>query len=269
MNAEPLRARLDFALDLAALAQAQILPHYQRCSVDLKADGSEVTLADRAAEQAIRAALARRYPDDAVLGEEFGGQRDAARQWIIDPLDGTGAFALGLPLFGTLIAYVEHGEPLLGVIHFPVLGETVYAARGLGCHFRRSDGETLTVRARTTKALSDAIVSASGVHASDIQPDRNGTAAALGSVIRSARKFRVCGDCMQHALVCRGSLDVAIDTVMQPWDIAALVPCIEEAGGVVSALDGRRDGVVFSGSLVAAGDATLLAEVIAVLNRRR
>lgn len=269
MNDETLQSRLDFALELAALAQAQIVPHYQRCSVDLKADGSEVTQADRAAEHAIRAALAQRYPDDAVLGEEFGGEREAARQWIIDPLDGTGAFALGLPLFGTLIAYAEHGEPLLGVIHFPVLGETVYAARGLGCHFRRRDGETSPVRVRDPKTLSAAIVSASGVHASDILPERDGSACALGDVIRAARKFRICGDCMQHALVCRGSLDVAIDTVMQPWDVAALVPCIEEAGGVVSTLDGRRERVVFSGSLVAASSPALLDEVIGALNRRR
>lgn len=268
MNLDDRRELLEFALALARAAEAEILPHYQRCAVDLKADGTEVTLADRAAETAIRAAIAQRYPDHAVLGEEFGGERDAAQQWIIDPLDGTSAFALGLPLFGTLIAYAEHGEPQVGVIHFPVLGETVYAARGLGCWFRRRDGETVQVRATPVSALSDAVVSASGVHATDVQPERDGRAYALTALIRQAKKFRVCGDCLQHALVCRGSLHVAIDTIMQPWDIAALVPCIEEAGGVCSAIDGRREGVVFSGSLVAASDATLLDEVVGVLNRR-
>lgn len=269
MNLERQRELLDFALTLAAAAQAEILPHYQRCAVDLKADGSEVTLADRAAERAIRDAIAERYPDHAVLGEEFGGERDAAQQWIVDPLDGTSAFALGLPLFGTLIAYAEHGEPLLGVIHFPVLGETVYAARGLGCWFRNRDGETVQSRVRAPAPLSGAMVSASGMHASDIQPERDGRAYALTALIRRAKKFRVCGDCLQHALVCRGSLHVAIDTVMQPWDIAALVPCIEEAGGVVSAIDGKREGVVFGGSLVAASDRALLDEVLDVLNERR
>jgi histidinol-phosphatase len=91
----------------------------------------------------------------------------------------------------------------------------------------------------------------------------------LTALIRSAKKFRVCGDCLQHALVCRGSLHVAVDTIMQPWDIAALVPCIEEAGGVVSAIDGKREGVVFGGSLVAASDRALLDEVLDVLNARR
>lgn len=268
MNLERHRELLEFALSLAALAEAEILPHYQRCAVDLKADGSEVTLADRAAERAIRAAIAQRYPEHAVLGEEFGGERSDAPQWIVDPLDGTSAFALGLPLFGTLIAYAEHGEPQIGVIHFPVLGETVYAARGLGCWFRRRDGETVAVRVRPPAPLSEAIVSASGVHATDVQPERDGRAYALTTLIARAKKFRVCGDCLQHALVCRGSLHVAIDTIMQPWDIAALVPCIEEAGGVCSTVDGRRDDVVFGGSLVAASDRALLDEVIGVLNRR-
>lgn len=266
MELERHRELLDFALTLATAAEAEILPHYQRCAVDLKSDGTEVTLADRAAERRIRTLIDSRYPDHAVLGEEFGGERTAARQWIVDPLDGTSAFALGLPLFGTLIAYAEHGEPLVGVIHFPVLGETVYAARGLGCWFRNRSGETVQVRVRAAVPLSDAVVSASGVHASDIQPERDGRAYALTSLIRSARKFRVCGDCLQHALVCRGSLHVAIDTIMQPWDIAALVPCIEEAGGVCSAIDGRRDGVVFGGSLLAACDAALLDEVLGILN---
>lgn len=265
MTPERLRELLEFALTLADTAQAEILPHYQRCAVDLKSDGSEVTLADRAAEQAIRAAIAARYPGHAVLGEEFGGERDAARQWIIDPLDGTSAFALGLPLFGTLIAYAEQGEPLVGVIHFPVLGETVYAARGLGCHFRNRDGDTVAVRVRPATPLSEAVVSASGVHASDIQPEPDGRACALSDLIRRAKKFRICGDCLQHALVCRGSLHVAIDTIMQPWDIAALVPCIEEAGGACATLDGRRDGVVFGGSLVAACDQALLDDVLGVL----
>lgn len=263
------RELLSTALELADAAETRILPHYQRCAADLKADGSEVTQADREAEQAVRALLAQRHPDHAVLGEEFGGERGAAaQQWIIDPLDGTSAFALGLPLFGTLIAYAENGEPKVGVIHFPVLGETVYAAKGLGCWYRRRGEAAGRVQVRAPVPLEQAVVSASGVHASDIQPGPDGSAYALTAVIRQARKFRVCGDCMQHALVCRGSLHVAIDTVMQPWDIAALVPCIEEAGGVATDLDGRRDGIVFGGSLLATCGAALHRQVLALLDAR-
>lgn len=268
MNTDRLHDLLAIALELAQVAEREILPHYQRCAADLKADGSEVTQADRAAEQAIRALLAQRCPAHAILGEEFGGERDAVQQWIIDPLDGTSAFALGMPLFGTLIAYAEQGEPLVGVIHFPVLGETVYAAKGLGCWFRRGDGEPQRVYAGTALRIEDAVISASGVHATDIHPDRHGAAYRLTPLLRRAKKFRVCGDCLQHALVCRGSVHVAIDTIMQPWDIAALVPCIEEAGGVCAAIDGKREGVVFAGSLVTASDQTLLDDVLNVLNSR-
>lgn len=261
------RELLATALELADLAEARILPHYQRCAVNLKADGSEVTQADREAEQAVRALLAQRYPDHAVLGEEFGGEREAAaQQWIIDPLDGTSAFALGLPLFGTLIAYAEHGEPRVGVIHFPVLGETVYAAKGLGCWYRRRGEAAERVQVRAAVPLAQAVVSASGVHASDILPAAEGRSYALTPLLRQAGKFKFCGDCMQHALVCRGSLHAAIDTIMQPWDIAALVPCIEEAGGVATNLDGRRDGVVFGGSLLASCDAALHRQLLALLD---
>jgi histidinol-phosphatase len=259
------RELLDFALQLAEAAEAQILPHYQRCAVDLKADGSEVTLADQSAERAIRALLAARYPGHAILGEEFGGEREAAQQWIIDPLDGTSAFALGLPLFGTLIAYAEHGEPLLGVIHFPVLGETVYAARGLGCWYRRRGEAPERVNVKAAVPLDQAIVSASGVHATDILPASDGAAWRLGALLPQVKKFRFCGDCMQHALVCRGSLHAAIDTVMQPWDIAALLPCIEEAGGIATDLQGRRDNIVFGGGLLASCDSALHARILTVL----
>lgn len=266
MNSDRLHDLLAIALELAQVAEREILPHYQRCAVDLKADGSEVTQADRASEQAIRALLAQRCPSYAILGEEFGGERDAAQQWIIDPLDGTSAFALGMPLFGTLIAYAEHGEPLVGVIHFPVLGETVYAAKGLGCWFRRGDGEPQRVRVGAATRIEDAVISASGVHATDIHPDRHGTAYRLTPLLHRAKKFRVCGDCLQHALVCRGSVHVAVDTIMQPWDIAALVPCIEEAGGIATSLGGQREGIVFGGSLLASCGENLHREVLQVLN---
>lgn len=266
MNLSRQSELLQFALELAAAAQAQILPHYQRCSADLKADGSEVTAADHAAERAIRALIGQRYPQHAILGEEFGGERDAAQQWVVDPLDGTSAFALGMPLFGTLIAYAEHGEPLLGVIHFPVLGETVYAARGLGCWYRRGDDTAVQVQVSAAATIEDAFISASGAHATDMHPHSDGLAYRLTPLLRRARKFRFCGDCMQHALVCRGSLHVAIDTIMQPWDIAALVPCIEEAGGTATSLDGRREGIVFGGSLLASCGGALHAQVLALLN---
>lgn len=258
---------LQFALELSRLAEAEILPRFKRVSFSLKADGSEVTDADREAERAMRDAIAGRFADHAVLGEELGrsGSQTARRCWVLDPVDGTVWFTLGVPTFGTLIGLLEDGEPVLGVAHFPALGETVYAARGQGCWLRRGEAEPERVRVAAREPLRNAFVSACGVHGSDIQPEA-GTAANLTALVRGARKLRFVGDCLQHVLVCQGRIHAALDTVMKPWDIAALIPCVEEAGGVASSLSGQREGVVFGGSLVTSCDPTLHAEVLGVLS---
>jgi histidinol-phosphatase len=256
---------LAFALELARAAEQAILPHYQRCVVSLKPDGSEVTDADRDAEAIMRQMIAARFPDHAILGEEEGGAMTPScpERWIIDPVDGTTSFAAGAPLFGTLVAFVEDDEPVVGVIHFPALGETVYAATGLGCRFQSRGAAPLPVRVAAAVPLGEALVSSTGVHGSDIKPGP--VAWPLTPIIQRARKFRFFSDCLQHALVCRGTINAAIDTIMQPWDIAALVPCIEEAGGVVSTLDGRRQGLVFGGSLLSSCDRRLHDEVLSLL----
>jgi histidinol-phosphatase len=260
---------LTFALELACVAEAQILPRFRTVSFSLKADGSEVTEADREAERAVRVAIAERFPEHAVLGEELGasGPAHSRRRWVLDPVDGTVWFTLGVPTFGTLIGLLEDGEPAVGVIHFPALGETVYAARGQGCWLRRGQAEPQRLRVRDPAPLSGAFVSACGAHGSDILPE-GGSAYNLTAVIRAARKLRFVGDCLQYALVCQGKLDAALDTVMHPWDVAALVPCIEEAGGVITDLAGRREGVVFAGSLLASSNQALHGEMLALLSRR-
>lgn len=197
-----------------------------------------------------------------MLGEEQGGARQlAGRQWVIDPIDGTTAFSVGAPGFGTLIALAVGDEPVLGVVHFPAVGETLYAARGHGCWFRSRGGEARRVRVAPVMRLSEAFVSASGLHASSLDSVAPG-AVRLDELARRARKFRFFGDCLQHALVARGSVHVAVDTLMQPWDSAALIPCIEEAGGVVSALDGRREGLLHAGSLVSTTSPALLESAL-------
>jgi histidinol-phosphatase len=255
---------LAFALELARAAERVILPLYQQCAVSLKADGSEVTEADRGAEAVMRTMIADRFPDHAILGEEQGGAvAPASERWILDPIDGTTSFAAGVPLFGTLVAFLEEGEPVVGVMHYPVLGETVFAARGSGCHYQRGGNPASRVKVARAVPLREALVSSTGVHGSDIQP--GAVAYRLTPVIRGARKFRFFSDCVQHGLVCRGNINVAIDTIMQPWDIAALVPCVEEAGGVATTLDGRREGLVFGGSLISSCDRALHDEVLGLL----
>lgn len=260
---------LTFARELAGLAAAEILPYYHNCTVTIKPDGTEVTEADRRAEEVMRAHIEARYPDHGILGEEYGLQAGSTPyQWVLDPVDGTAWFVLGMPVFGTLIALLEAGDPVLGVIHFPVLNETVYAVRGSGCWFQPGRAEPQSIRVSPVVPLAEAYVSSSGIHYSDIQPAPDGTSYHLSDLIRASGRFRFCTDCMQHALVCRGRLQLAYDASMKPWDIAALVPCVEEAGGVVTNLAGERQDIINGGSLITSCHPDLHREALQVLNSR-
>lgn len=259
--------RLEFALELNRLAEAEILPRFRNVAVEKKDDGTVVTEADRAAERVMRARIQQRYPDDAILGEEWGasGSEGARRRWILDPIDGTIWFTLGVPIFGTLIGLVEDGRPVLGVVGFPGLGETLYAEEGRGCFLQVRGGSPERVKVAAPVPLEEARVSACGPHGSDIQPAQ-GRAMNMTALIRKAGAFRFIGDCLQHALVCQGRVHAAVDTLMKPWDIAALVPCVREAGGVATSLEGDAEGVVDSGSLVTSSDPALHREVLETLS---
>ena len=260
---------VDFALELARAAADVILPFYQGAldvKVELKDDRSPVTEADRRAEAAMRERIEQRYPEHGILGEEFGEKRSASTlRWILDPIDGTVSFVNGVPLFGTLVALAEAGEPLLGVIHFPALDETVWAAKGRGCHY---GGKPAAVR--RCERLDEAVVCASGMHGTETDTTANANeldnkpVAALSALIRRAKTFRGWGDCYGHALVATGRADVMVDPIISPWDVAAIVPVIEEAGGKVTDLDGNRDGIIERGSLVSTAGA-IHEEVLSLL----
>ncbi|MGH7483505.1 MAG: inositol monophosphatase family protein, partial [Longimicrobiales bacterium] len=227
-----LRDALDFAVELAWRAGRLTLGHFRAgVAIETKADRSPVTVADRDGERLIRAALERRFPDDGILGEEFGELRAGAeRRWIIDPIDGTRSFARGVPLYGVMIALEAAGVAVLGVLHFPPLGETVYAARGLGCWV---DGRRARVSAVAT--LAEALV----LTTDQERLWRQDLADGWDDLRFEAGFVRTWGDCYGHALVATGRAEAMIDPVSAPWDAAALQPIIEEAGGMFSALDGR------------------------------
>lgn len=258
---------LAFAVELAHAAEPAILSRYRDPTVSHKADGTEVTDADRKAEEVMRELIGRRYPDHAVLGEEFGaaGKADAEWRWLLDPIDGTAAYSLGIPLFGTLIGLLHRGKPVVGVVHLPALGETLHAARGSGCWFRVPGAEPVRVRVRPVATLAEAVVIGPSGLASLPPGEREERFRRLFPLLRGAAKFRFGGDCLQHVAVCRGPAHVGVDPVMHPWDIAALVPCVEEAGGVVSTVDGRREDVTFGESLVSCCSEQLLQQVISVI----
>ncbi len=259
---------IEFALELARRAEAEILPRFQRTDVLTKSDGTVVTEADRAAERLLRRLIAEEFPDDAILGEEYGETAGSSgRRWILDPIDGTAAFALGLPTFGTLVALEENGKATTGVIHLPALGETVYAARGMGCWYCGRSGEATQVHVNgSVTILEEAHVSTTGVYRTHIQPLSAPEPVNLGAVIRRAARFCFVGDCLQHALVAKGTLHAAIDTEMHPWDNAAIIPCVLEAGGAVASTRGETSRLIDAPDLVTAGSQALLDDIVRALH---
>jgi histidinol phosphatase-like enzyme (inositol monophosphatase family) len=237
---------LDFATHLAWQAGRSTLAHYQTgVVVDRKDDRSVVTIADRHAEQLIRRTIATRYPDHAIVGEEFGDDgREAAHRWIVDPIDGTTSFVRGVPFFGVLIALEIEGEAQVGVCYFPALDEMIAAARGLGC---RWNGRSTSVS--RVSSLNEATL---------VYTDARHVAARLGehwaALQRDTAMQRGWGDCYGHCLVATGRADVMLDPRMNAWDCAALMPILQEAGGrfsdwrgVVTAMGG--DAVSTNGHL--------------------
>lgn len=223
---------------------------------DDKSDRSPVTEADRAAEAAMRAILAAEAPEDGVIGEEHGRAReDAERVWVLDPIDGTKGFVAGKPLFTTLVALMIRGRFALGVIDQPVIGDRWTGAAG-----RPTQLGGAPARCRACPSLDRARLSTSG-------PEYF-TAPELATFDRIAARARLVtygGDGYQYGLVAMGAIDVVVECGLKLYDFAAHVPVVEGAGGVVTDWSGRPLGPTSAGDIVAAGDARVHAEVIALL----
>jgi histidinol phosphatase-like enzyme (inositol monophosphatase family) len=224
MDANPVLSEfLDFAIDAAWQAGRLTLAHYQTgVSVDRKPDRSAVTIADREAEKLLRRLIEQRYPDHDIVGEEFGSDNRGGRyRWILDPIDGTNSFIRGVPFYGVLVALALDGDPVVGVAYFPGVDEMVSAARGLGC---RWNGRVARVSGVTS--LREACVA---------YTDARAVADRLGDgwlqLMRDTAIERGWGDCYGHCLVATGRADIMLDPRMNPWDCAALVPIVQEAGG--------------------------------------
>ena len=243
------------AAELARITGMVALRHYRtNLTVERKADGSPVTIADRAAETAARAWVQSRFPQDGVLGEELGEERPGApRRWIIDPIDGTKSFVRGAPLWGSLVALCEGERVLAGAAYFPAVDELVAAAPGAGCWWNGS-----RCRVSSVAALADATVLTTDERFSE-RPER---ATGWRALARAASVSRTWGDCFGYLLVATGRAEVMCDGTMSVWDAAALQPIIEEAGGVFT--DWLGVPTVFGGSAVAT-NRLLADEVRAVL----
>jgi histidinol-phosphatase len=241
-------------------SDAIVLQHLNRARVSRKPDGSDVTVADKAAERLLRRLLREQWPADTVLGEEYGGRiARRGRSWLVDPIDGTASYALGMPMFGSLLSLLIDGEPVFGCIHLPALRESTFAGIGHGCWHVREGGRARRVHVGPPRRLAEAKVGVTTVkeHA---WLDREGGNAAMTLACKVGR-LRMVGDCVQYALLCRGVLDAAVDPFMAPWDVAAIVPCILEAGGSISDLGGRASRILERSSIVAASSARLRREI--------
>ncbi len=231
MPADPeVAARLDLALNATQQAAELIMGYYQRpdLAVDRKRDRSPVTAADRGAEQLLRDEILKQFPDDGVLGEEFGETAGRSGfRWILDPVDGTKAFVHGVPLFGTLVGIEHAGVMAAGVCGFPALNEVMYAASGQGAWWIVGKNPPRRMQVSTVARLEEAVLLFTEIEGY-VATGRFG---ALESLCRRTRLSRGWGDCYGHMLVASGRADVMLDPQMNPWDSAALIPIVQEAGG--------------------------------------
>ena len=241
------------------MAGAVICPFFRTAlGADLKADASPVTIADRTAEQAMRAVLSERLPDHAIEGEEFGVQNAGARyRWVLDPIDGTKAFITGRPTFGTLIALLDGATPILGIIDQPVLGERWIGVAGRPTTFRGPFGGVAGCRACPDLGEAELSATSPQIFA--------GNRPRWERLVAAVRRTSFGGDCTAYGLLALGHIDVIAEASMKVWDWAALVPVIEGAGGSMTDWAGRalrHDG---DGTVLALGDRRLLPGVASLL----
>jgi histidinol-phosphatase len=244
---------LELALRLADTADAITLARFRATDlrVTRKPDRTPVTDADTAVEDALRRTLEAERPDDAVLGEERGGDvTGVERGWVIDPIDGTKNFSRGLPVWATLIALTVGGEAVVGVASAPALGRRWWAARGEGAWTNDPAGTPRRIAVSGVSELADAYLSTTDVK----------TFAELGRRDEYLRLMDACwetrsfGDFWQYCLVAEGVLDIAVDAAANPWDLAALQPILTEAGGALTDLAGTAtyaggDGLASNGAV--------------------
>jgi histidinol-phosphatase len=229
---------LALAIRLANEADAIALDRFRALDlvIDTKPDLTPVSDADRAVEAALRSGLTAERPDDAILGEEFGTSGQAARRWILDPIDGTKNYVRGVPVWATLIALAIHSEVVVGLVSAPALGMRWWASKGSGAWASQAGQPPRRLTTSNVARLSDSSVSYSDVAGGEwTASDRYERFSAL---LRQSWRTRAYGDFWSHTLVAEGAVDVAVEPVLSQWDIAALIPIVTEAGGTITGIDG-------------------------------
>ena len=228
MNLQPY---LDFTTELAHASAEIIVPLFGKseCGLEIKADDSPVTIADRESERVMRAMIEKKFPDHGIIGEEFGAQNvEAEWVWVLDPVDGTRSFVAGIPLFGTLIGLLHHGKPVVGCVNQPILKQLLLGDN----HTATLNGET--VCASSTDDLERALL----LTTDPLRPAKCHCGERWGDLACAVSTVRTWGDCYGFLMVATGRADMMIDTRMAAWDILPIVPCLRGAGAQISCWDG-------------------------------
>lgn len=230
------QADLELALELADIADAISLERFRALDlhVESKPDRSPVTDADRSVEQALKDLLAAKAPNDALIGEEYGNTGSASRTWIIDPIDGTANYLRGVPVWATLIALAIDGKPVLSVVSAPAMGRRWWAAPEIGVFTKNIDGSTREIKVSAIAELENASLSYNNLQLWD----QAGMMPQLTELSRNIWRTRAYGDFWSYMLLAEGSVDIVAEHDLKIYDIAALVPIVEQAGGKFTALEG-------------------------------
>jgi myo-inositol-1(or 4)-monophosphatase len=254
---------VDFAHSLADASGAAIRPYFRApIDVDNKEGGGgfdPVTIADKEAERVISAAVLSRFPDHGFIGEEDGARLpDADLRWIVDPIDGTRAFIMGWPMWGTLIGLLKGGKPVIGMMDQPFTRERFWAGPK-GAFMRTADAGATPIKTRACSTLSEAVLSTT-------HPELfggKGESDAFARLKPAVRMTRYGGDCYGYCLLAAGFVDLIVESGLKTYDVAALIPIIEKAGGVITNWEGEP--ATEGGRVIAAGDPRVHAEALAVL----
>jgi myo-inositol-1(or 4)-monophosphatase len=250
-----------FVDELATLSGTAIMPFFRTAlGIEDKSGGrgfDPVTEADRAAEAAIRRRIQTTFPGHGVMGEEYGSERlDAEFVWVLDPIDGTKSFIAGMPGWGTLIGLLRNGEPCYGMMHQPFTKER-FSGDGGSARYRGPGGER-GLRVRPCAGLADAVLYTTTPR---LMPDAERR--IFSTIEEKVKLSRYGGDCYAYCMLAAGFIDLVIEAALQPYDIVALIPIVEGAGGVITTWEG--EAAHRGGRIIAAGDSRVHAEALAML----
>ena len=253
---DELKEYKSFCKELANVSSDIIKQYFRKkVSVETKDDSSPVTIADKKAEEAMRKAIQKHYPDHGIVGEEFGTSNEQAEyKWVLDPIDGTKSFICGAYSFGTLIALLKDGKPMIGVYNHPILNDFLLGDN----NETKINGEKTYVR--NCSDLKNAVLLTTDHLNIEKYQDLN----KFNQLIKKVKLYRNWGDCYGYYLLSTGFSDIMIDPIMSPWDLLALVPIINGAGGTITDYNGNDP---IKGNSIIAASPGIHSEVISILNK--